>query len=109
MNPTRRAGERKFKNEPVTVGGLRFDSRKEAKRWGELCLLRDAGAIDGLRRQVRIPVRVNGVIVCRYVADAVYVENGRRVIEDAKGLRTPVYKLKKRLLLAVYGIHIREV
>jgi hypothetical protein len=94
------------------VDGLRFDSRKEAARWGELCLLRDAGVISGLRRQVRIPIRVKGVTVCRYVADAVYIEGGRRVVEDVKSpatRRLAVYRLKRRLLAAVYGIQIREV
>lgn len=91
---------------------MRFDSRKEAARWAELVALESAGAISGLRRQVRIPIRVNGVRVCVYVADAVYCEGGRRVIEDTKSevtRRLPVYRLKRKLLAAIYGIEIREV
>lgn len=103
----------KYRNEPVEVGGVRFDSKKEARRWLELLELQAAGRIVGLRRQVRIPLRVNGVVVCRYVADAVYVEAGRRVIEDVKSPITrmnPVYRLKRKLLAAVYaGAEIREV
>ncbi len=96
----------------MTVGGVRFDSRKEARRWAALLDLQAAGAISGLRRQVRIPIRVNGVRVCAYVADAVYVEGGRRVVEDTKSPMTrklPVYRLKRKLLAALYGIDIREV
>lgn len=94
------------------MGGVRFDSKKEAKRWGELVALAAAGAISGLRRQVRLPIRVNGTVVCRYVADAVYVEAGRLVIEDTKSPITrkhPVYRLKRKLLAACYAADIREV
>lgn len=71
-----------------------------------------AGEISGLRRQVRIPLVVNGVRVATYVADAVYVRTGKRVVEDVKSpvtRRLPVYRLKKRLLSAIYGIDINEV
>lgn len=91
---------------------MRFDSRKEAARWAELCELAALGVISGLRRQVRIPIIVNGVRVCYYVADAVYVERGRWVVEDTKSpitRRLPVYRLKRKLLAALYGIEIREV
>lgn len=93
------------------MDGVRFDSEKEARRWAELCDLAAAGVISGLRRQVRIPIIVNGVRVCSYVADAVYVEGGRRVVEDTKSpmtRRLPVYRLKRKLLAALYGIDIRE-
>lgn len=106
-NPSRR----KYRNQPVEQDGIKFDSRKEARRWGELQLLESLGEISDLQRQVRIPIRVNGVAVCRYVADAVYVENGTRVIEDTKSpitRRNPVYRLKRKLLQAAHGITIRE-
>lgn len=77
-----------------------------------MCDLAAAGVISGLRRQVRIPIIVNGVRVCSYVADAVYVEGGRRVVEDTKSpmtRRLPVYRLKRKLLAALHGIDIREV
>jgi hypothetical protein len=94
------------------VDGVRFDSRKEARRWADLKVMEAAGAISGLRLQVRIPIVVNGVRVCVYIADAVYIEAGRRVIEDTKSAvtrRLPVYRLKRKLLAALYGIEIREV
>lgn len=73
--------------------------------------MQKAGSIKYLRRQVRIPIRLNDVIVCRYVADATYLEAGRLVVEDTKSKITkanPVYRLKKRMLAAM-GIEIREV
>lgn len=93
------------------VDGITFDSRKESRRWLELLTLQRAGAITALRRQVRIPIVCNGVCVCHYVADAVYLEAGRRVIEDTKSAFTrtlPVYRLKKKLLKAIHNIDIRE-
>lgn len=104
-------GRSKFGNVKTVVDGLPFDSKKEAARWVELVALQRAGKINGLRRQVRIPIRVNDVIVFRYVADFVYVERGQRVVEDVKSSFTrmnPVYRLKKKMLAAM-GIEIREV
>lgn len=103
---------RKYRNNPVVVDGVHFDSKKEAARWAELKAMEAAGEISGLRRQVRIPLVVNGVRVATYVADAVYVRTGKRVVEDVKSpvtRRLPVYRLKKRLLSAIYGIDINEV
>lgn len=68
-----------------------------------------AGLISGLRRQVSFVLRVNDVLVCRYRPDFVYVEGDRRIVEDVKGILTPVYRLKKKLMLAVHGIEVREV
>lgn len=99
---------RKFNNVPTVVDGIRFDSKKEARRWGELLALHKAGRITALQRQVRIPIRLNGELICKYIADFVYVEGGERVIEDAKGFVTREYILKRKLLRAVYGIIIRE-
>jgi len=91
------------------VGGIWFQSSKEADRWGDLVAQQRAGRISGLRRQVSFPLRVNGLLITRYRADAVYIEDGRRVVEDVKGMRTAIYKLKKKLMAAVHGIEIREV
>ncbi len=102
---------RKFNNVPTIVDGVRFDSKKEARRWGELLAMHKAGRITALQRQVRIPIRLNGVVVCRYVADFVYIANGQRVIEDVKSPITrmnPVYRLKRRMLAAM-GVEIQEV
>lgn len=102
----------KFHNCPTDIGGVKFDSRKEAARWCELLAHERAGRIAGLRRQVRFPLSVNGLLVCTYVADFVYLESGRRVVEDVKSAftrRLPVYRLKAKLMRAVWGITIREV
>lgn len=99
---------------PVVIDGVRFASRGEAQRYAELRLLEQAKAISNLRLQVRYPLVVNTVQVASYVADFVYFERPAgegvwsQVVEDYKGVRTPVYRLKKRLMLACYGIDIRE-
>lgn len=96
-------------DDPLTGTPLRFASAAEARRYGELCLLLRAGLIADLRRQVAYPCHVNGVLVCRYVADFVYIEQGREVVEDCKGVATAVYTLKKKLVRAVHGVEIQEV
>lgn len=73
-----------------------------------LCEESRRGVISGLRRQVSFRLVVNGVKVCRYVADFVYIRGGVRVVEDVKGFRDRVYKLKARLMLACYGVVILE-
>ena len=105
----------KYHNRKVTQGGETFDSVKEYRRFCELRLLERAGAVTDLRRQVRfelIPAqRVDGKVVeraCSYVADFTYTENGQQVVEDAKGMRTQEYRLKRKLMLWVHGIRIRE-
>jgi hypothetical protein len=100
----------KYHNQPQVVDGIRFDSAREARRWCELQTLERAGEIRELRRQVEYPIEVNGVRVCYYVADFVYrTPDGKTVVEDAKGLRTPVYALKCKLMRAAYGVEIKEV
>lgn len=91
------------------MGGHRFDSKKEARRYVELKSLEAAGVIWRLRLQEPFVVEINGVIVCRYVADFVYDAADGYVVEDSKGVRTPVYRLKKKLMRAVLGIDIKEV
>ena len=76
----------------------------------ELKLLERAGVIKDLRRQVPY-ILINKSSYGRaikYVADFVYLENGQLVVEDVKGVRTPVYKLKKRLMAEIYGIEVKE-
>jgi len=96
----------------TTVDGITFDSRKEASRYTELKLLSQAGEIRELRRQVPfelIPKR-GKLRAIRYVADFVYADNhGNDIVEDVKGMKTQVYKLKKRMMLEKYGIEIQEV
>lgn len=105
----------KYHNRKVTRDGETFDSVKEYRRFCELRLLERAGAVTDLQRQVKfelIPAqRIDGKVVeraCSYVADFVYMENGQQVVEDAKGMRTQEYRLKRKLMLWVHGIRIRE-
>lgn len=105
----------KYHNRKVTRDGETFDSVKEYRRFCELRLLERAGAVTDLRRQVKfelIPAqRIDGKVVeraCSYVADFVYTENGQQVVEDAKGMRTQEYRLKRKLMLYIHGIRIRE-
>ena len=111
--------------------GQKFDSVKEYHRWGCLRLLERAGKIKDLKRQVKyelIPTQREestevykagpqkglpkpGAIIehpCTYVADFTYIEDGKLVVEDVKGMKTDAYKIKKKLMLWVHGIQIRE-
>lgn len=101
----------KYRNKKVVVDGLSFDSLKESRRWGELSMLQRAGQISDLFRQVRLPLRVNDQLVCTFVPDFTYSENGKQVIEDTKSPITrkhPVYRIKVKLLKALTGAEVRE-
>ena len=97
---------------------MTFDSKKEFQRYHELKMLEKAGLINDLKRQVPfqlIPSQAeNGRVVERavkYIADFTYYENGELVVEDVKApaTRTDVYKIKRKLMLYVHGVHIREI
>lgn len=104
----------KYNNQKIRVGGEVFDSKREYNRWCELCLLERSGIIQNLQRQVKFrlidsqktPERTERP--CDYIADFVYYENGSRVVEDCKGMRTDVYKIKRKLMLEKYNISIKE-
>lgn len=110
----------KYHARKVTVDGITFDSRKEYNRWRELKLLERAGRIADLRRQVKyvlIPAQRDGAgklieRECAYKADFVYfkpdISGGDWVVEDCKGVRTPEYIIKRKLMLSVHGIRILE-
>lgn len=93
---------------PTEVDGRRFASKKEAARYGELCLMERAGEIQNLECQKRFHLDVNGVHICDYIADFVYQDVTGLVVEDTKGFVTPVYALKKKLMWACHGIAIVE-
>lgn len=117
----------KYHNHKVRRDGLTFDSKKEHKRYNELLLLEQSGEIKNLRRQVKfvlIPTQREPEIIgprggvkkgklleheCSYIADFVYGENGKMVVEDAKGMHTKDYIIKRKLMLYVHNIRIREV
>lgn len=92
------------------LDGIKFDSKKEAKIYSELKLLERAHEISNLRLQVPyilIEKSEYGREI-KYIADFVYEEKGQTVVGDAKGIRTDVYRLKKRLMAEKYGIIIKE-
>lgn len=122
----------KYHNRKVTVDGITFDSTHEAHRWKELRLLERAGAISGLRRQVPYLLIAEqrefcneiyksgknkgcfkpGKLLersCSYIADFVYLKDGVIIVEDAKGVRTDEYIIKRKLMLERWGIRIQEV
>ena len=90
----------------TVVDGITFPSKAEARRYGELQML----GVRDLELQPKFPVVINGAKICTYIADFAYLEiNGDAVIEDVKGMKTPVYRLKKKLVEALYGITITEI
>ena len=107
----------KFSAQRVEVDGISFDSKKEARRWGELKLLERAGEIIELRRQVVVPLEGSGGPLLtrtgrqmRITVDFGYVEvaSGLTVYEDAKGLPTRDYEVR-RSVAAAQGVEIVEV
>lgn len=130
-----RRNKSKYGNRKITRDGITFDSLTEYKRFCELTLLEKAGEITELKRQVEfelIPAQYETIstgevykrgerkgmpkmkTVCveqsvKYVADFVYTEKtGETIVEDSKGFKTPEYKIKKKLMLCVHGIKIKE-
>lgn len=106
----------KYGSRKITRDGITFDSQKEYRRFCELCLLERAGKVTDLQRQVKFELipsqRISGKVVeraCTYVADFVYQENGEKVVEDTKGFKTKDYIIKRKLMLWVHGIRIKEI
>lgn len=99
----------KFKNIKTVVDGITFDSKREAARYGELKLLEKAGYISRLELQPIFVFDIGGKPIFKYIADFKYFEGATRMVEDAKGMKTAVYKLKKRLIEAQYNLKIIEV
>lgn len=109
-------GRSKYHAKKTVVEGIAFDSRKEADRYLVLKGMEEDGSIEDLRRQVRyelVPAFDADGRHYRpvyYVADFVYVdkETGKEVVEDVKGMRTDVYRLKSKLFARRYGVSIKE-
>ena len=119
----------KYNNKKVCVNGLQFDSRKEANHYIKLLEKQQNGEIRNLETQVkyvlipaqfepdRVGVRggkIKGKCLereCAYIADFRYIdsETWETIVEDTKGFRTPDYKIKRKLMLHVHGIRIKEV
>jgi hypothetical protein len=118
----------KFNAKPTVVDGIRFSSKAEAKRYGELKMLEKAGKIESLELQPVFPLRVllttgsmKGAAqalageyptIGKYVADFKYFRNDAPtgwVIEEVKGFKTPLYRFKKKFVEAQYGIKVTEI
>lgn len=104
----------KYHAKKTVVDGIEFDSAKEAKRYLMLRAMEEDGKIQGLRLQVPfelVPsfecdgVKYRGM---KYVADFVYYRDGKQVVEDVKGVKTPEYKMKKKLMAYLNHINIEE-
>lgn len=122
----------KYGNTKVELDGIIFDSRKEANRYWELKMLEKAGQISNLQTQVKYELisakyeecdevysrgirkgqKKQGKCIeqaCYYLADFVYEMDGKVIVEDAKGMRTKEYIIKRKLMLDRFGIRVREV
>lgn len=125
----------KYHSQKITRDGMTFDSLKEYRRFCELTLLEKAGSITDLKMQVEfelIPSQFEEIPtgefykrgeqkgmpkmkrVCveqsvKYVADFVYKENGKTIVEDTKGFKTKDYIIKRKLMLYIHKIKIKEI
>lgn len=97
----------KYRAKPVTFDGYRFASQMEWRRYLQLKILSQNGNIKELKLQPRFDLTINGHKICTYVADFSYQENGTEIVEDVKGVETPVFKLKRKLMRALLGIELR--
>lgn len=107
----------KFGAKKTQVGDITFDSKAEARRYGDLVLLQKAGHITALELQVPFilapQVRFEGASrakpALKYVADFAYQEadTGRTIVEDVKGVLTDAFQIKRHLMLSVHGINVR--
>lgn len=98
----------KYRNKKVIVDGEEFDSKKEGNRYKELKLLLKAGKISNLELQPRFLLqdgfKKNGRTFRKieYIADFKYIENGKTIVEDVKGMQTDVFKIKHKIFEKVY-------
>lgn len=94
----------KYKNQPIYSDGKRFASKAEAARYADLKVMQSAKLIDGLECQKAFKLEANGKVVCKYIADFFYrdIRSGSLVVEDVKGYRTDVFRLKKKFFEACY-------
>lgn len=104
---------RKYRNEQCRVDGYLFDSKAEARRYGELKLLEMAGEVRQLIVHPIYQIKINGCQICAYEADFQYFDNSRRrIVEDVKSPVTeklPTFQMKRKLMKALYGIDVEVV
>lgn len=105
----------KYRNKKVIIDGITFDSKKEGEKYRQLKQLEQAGQITDLTLQpvfeLAPTVTINGKKKrsLRYIADFQYIENGKEIVMDVKGMLTEIYKIKRHLMKSVLGIEILEV
>lgn len=105
----------KYRSKKVVMQGEVFDSQKEYSRYRDLILYEKGGLISALQRQVAFELipkqkgNTRNERAVNYIADFVYEEGGETVVEDVKGIRTKDYIIKRKLMLLVHGIEIKEV
>lgn len=107
----------KYRSRKAVLDGIVFDSQLEANRYAELKLLERAGEITDLRTQVRYTLipsqkKPSGGTerACTYTADFVYKNSsGQEIVEDTKGMKTQQYIIRRKLMLYVHGIEVKEV
>jgi hypothetical protein len=109
----------KFNAQRTTIDGIHFHSKKEGLRWLLLRQRERGGEIRNLQRQVPFQLVVNGFLICTYIADFTYDERDPKrdvliasgvwqpIVDDAKGVETPEFKLKAKLFEAIFGRKIR--
>ena len=100
----------KYHAKPVVIDGIRFASKKEGSRYNVLKIMQKTNQIECLICHPEFTIMVNNFKICKYVADFGYTdrETGEHIIEDVKGVRTAIYRLKKKLMKACHGIEILE-
>mgnify|MGYP003297339949 CR=1 FL=1 len=114
----------KYRAKKVTTEDGTFDSKKELQRWEVLKGMQEQGLISDLERQVKFELLPKQILLvprdkkgrkqkCElpvsYIADFVYIENGKQIVEDAKGMRTPEYILKRKMMKFLKDIEVKEV
>ena len=104
----------KFNNKITTIDSIKFHSKKEADRYKQLKLLEKSGLIKDLVLQKRWPININEVKICTYISDFdYYTKYGEYVCEDVKGFKKGpawnMYRLKSKLMKAIYNINISEI
>jgi hypothetical protein len=99
----------KYNNIKTIIHGIKFDSKKEGARFLELKQLERIGEIYALETQPRFDFKINGFLLCYDKEDFKYTTlNGDEIVEDVKGMKTAMYRLKKKMMKAFHGIEIYE-
>lgn len=105
----------KYRAFKTTVGGITFDSGLEARRYTQLKILEAAGTIKNVQIQPKFRLmdsfKYDGKTIraIDYIADFMYEENGKRIVEDVKGIRTKDYIIKSKLFIKKYILELKYV